>query len=145
MGLTRPIGVPYTPLQKLSMPFFNTVWICLLIAIIAVSIFHYLIFGQSIFDQVDIVMNGSLMHMPRAIRARLLIAIWMFATLILRSAYQGALFDILQAQIRHKPVETIQDLERFNYSIYCEPICAWMEFDMPHLKPQLRLAKKKTD
>lgn len=145
LGFVKPIEVPYTALQKLLMPFLHAVWFWLLAAFVAVSIVHYLVFGQSLFDQIIIVMGGSLTRIPRAITPRSLISMWMLATLILRNAYQGALFDILQAQIQYQPVENNKDLIRFNYVIYCEEnACGYLKIILPHLMPQLSLTIKLT-
>lgn len=138
MRFILPVGFPYTSLEKILLPFYESVWILLLVTSVIVFIVNYLIFGQSIFDFLEVVMGGSLIEIPREIRARLLIILWMFAALILRNAYQGALFDILQAQIRYQPIDTIEDVIRFNYTIHCtNSVCRRVGEGLPHLQQQL--------
>lgn len=133
-----PMGVPYTSLQRISMPFFYAVWIGLLVTFVVVFIVHRMIFGQSFFDEIQIAVGGTINRIPAGIRARLLVASWMLTSLILRNAYQGALFDILQAQIRYQPIETVEDVIRFNYTIYCTvTVCKRLEEGLPHLQKQL--------
>lgn len=118
LRFVQPMGIRYTALQKMLMPFFTEVWIYLIITLLIVFAIDYRFFGRSLFESVRILLGGEILRIPFTNGARLILGTWIIALVIVRSAYQGALFDILQAQIRYQPIRTVADVTRFNRSIY---------------------------
>lgn len=133
-----PVGIPFTPLQKLLMPFDIWIWLSLLITLLITAIASHFILCQPILNVLRIFLGGSLVSMPRGIRDKILMVTWIFAALIIRNVYQSALFDIMQTQIRYTPIETINDVVRFNYTIRCAPaMCSLIGKSLPQMKQQL--------
>lgn len=131
----RPIGIRYTALEKILLPFSTDVWISLIIAILTVFAIDYWFFGQSMFEGVRILLGGEILRLSFTNCCRLILGTWIIALVIVRSAYQGALFDILQSQIRYQPIRTIADVIRFNRTIYCsETICQLLQSDNVYSK-----------
>lgn len=118
MQFIRPMGVHYTPLEKILLPFSTDVWILLIIAVLVVFAIDYWFFDQSLLESVRILLGGEILRMSFSNGSRLILGTWIITLVIVRSAYQGALFDILQAQIQYQPIETIADLARYNRTIY---------------------------
>lgn len=138
LRFTVPVGIPFTPLQKLLMPFDGWIWLSLLITLLIIAITSQFILRQPILDVLRILLEGSLVHMPRNIKDKMLMVIWIFAALIIRNVYQGALFDIMQTPIRHKSIETIADVIQFNYSVQCAiSVCSLIEKATPNMQLQL--------
>lgn len=117
MGFVLPPGIPLTSTQKLTTPFEWKVWIILIVAYATSATFGTIFFRRQAFEFAGLIINGSLRQMLTRNAERVLIGPILFAMLILQHAYQGALFDILRAQIQRQPVKTIDDLIKFNYSI----------------------------
>lgn len=134
----RPIGISYTPTQKLLLPFHTKVWLGLIGCVVIIFTIGHWLFGQSLFDNIRLTFGGEILRKPIRNGTKLILGTWIISMVIMRNAYQGALFDILQAQVRFKPVATIADVSRYNYSIYASPVLVTiMERTMPHLKDQL--------
>lgn len=74
-----------------------------------------------VFEAINLTLSGSLP--ARTLRAfkRSGLTVWLLATLILRNIYSCTLFDLLQAQINERPVDTVERLIESNYEIYCSP------------------------
>lgn len=133
--IVSPIGMPYSSLERIAMPFSNLVWLCTLIATIFIVQYFYLCRGLNgmndirrnddyifvVFEAINLTLSGSLP--ARTLRAfkRSGLTVWLLATLILRNIYSCTLFDLLQAQINERPVDTVERLIESNYEIYCSP------------------------
>lgn len=131
-----PIGVPYTALEKIAIPFTVVVWI--LIVLIFAIVCHLFKVGQSILDVINIFLGGGVSQEPRAFKPRFILLVWMFGALILRNAYHGALFEILQSQIRYQPVDTTDRIVEYNYTFYVSPVAYDMLYHgIPILRNQL--------
>lgn len=143
MNLFAPVGIPYTSLQKIILPFSLWVWIYILIAFILVLCTIRLMkfpLSRAYINVISIFMGGTIPvnDMPQRNYARLAFAIWMFSTLILRNAYQGSLFEHLQSQIEARPVDTLAKISQYNYSLYVSPfIYNIINASHPNLRKQL--------
>lgn len=149
--LASPAGIPYTSLQRIAMPFSNIAWLCVLLAVImkfgflswrsklnAVmgsrdrsSIPPFLIAIQSALgDSLD---NKTIQF----INNRCSLIIWISTTLVLRTIYSAELFDLLQAQINERAVNSIDRLIESKYHVYCQPMtCEYIHANIPQLRHQ---------
>lgn len=134
----RPIGIKFTPLEKMLLPFGADVWICLFGTVLIVFVIAHWMSHQSALEIIQIALGGGAQHAPIRISGKLMFATWIISMLIVRTAYQGALFDVLQAQIRYQSVATTADLAKYNYTVYgSKTSVARMKLMMPHLAEQL--------
>lgn len=138
-----PMGIPYTSLDKIAMPFSNTVWMAILVvcflAIITLILIKYINYSSNgrlkmgrarkylgysalILNIINTLLGGSTVQTPIRHYARFGFIIWLFATFILRNAYLGSMINFLQAPIYNQPIDTIEKVLRFNYSIYAAPV-----------------------
>lgn len=63
--------------------------------------------------------------------------LWLLATFVLRNVYLGALVDLLAGQIDEDPVDTIERVIQYNYTIYCTPATYEMFYrSMPRIRNQ---------
>lgn len=83
---------------------------------------------------VNIFFGGSLGRLPTRNFARTLFCIWISACVVIRSSYQGALFDFIQKPKNVAPLNTVAELIEHDYSLYMTIITANM-FKFP---PDLR-------
>lgn len=130
-----PSGKSYTSLEKLFFPFAKNVWLCICtLFVIAVAIIVILkqkpkryrdyLFGQSnntpLFNLVNACLGGSipLNYTPARNFARTMLLIWLLATLVLRNAYQGKLFDNMRKHQRKAPFYHLNELYDSNVKLY---------------------------
>lgn len=129
----RPPGRTLTSFEKLVFPFSKVVWIfVLLIFVVAFFVIFLLKFRSAKIKQftfgkrnyspnlnlMNIFFGGAIINSPSMNFARTLFMIWVMYCFIVRTAYQGALFNILQNQENISSVNTIQDMLNQNYNFY---------------------------
>lgn len=139
--LIVPPGAEFTPFEKLLRPFHLEVWLMLCLVFIcgfwfilvistmgSVKLKHT-IFGEHCgnpyLNMLDIAFGGSMKTPPRRNFPRLLFATFILFCLVIRSLYQGLLFEFLQSDNRAIPVMTIdemieKDFYFYMYNIYQE-------------------------
>lgn len=144
LKMLTPVSVPYSSLRKIQMPFDVAVWIWILIALVVAIFFTYYRIGRSrltsFFDVINIFLGGPIVQMPDRVSIKFALGMWMLATLVLRNAYQGAMFNFLQAQIRSDAVDTLAKVQSYNYTIYVLPIVFnVLNASMPQLRSQLSI------
>jgi hypothetical protein len=69
----------------------------------------------------NIAFGGALHKTPNRNFARFLLASYFLYCLILRSSYQGKLFNYLQSDLRHPPLGTTKELLENGFTFYCLP------------------------
>lgn len=75
------------------------------------------------------------MRPPSRNFARTLLAFWLFGTLVLRSSYQGALFEFLHSRKSAQELDTLDKLVEHDVPIYATPqIYKMLHEDSPHLR-----------
>jgi hypothetical protein len=133
--LIVPPGVPFTPFEKLFRPFQLTVWILLLFAfftaasVITVVKFQseevkHFVFGannKSPYLNILNVFVGVSMDaklLPGRNFARSLLMMFLLFSIVKRTLYQGALFQFIQADDRHKEIQTIDELVQKNFKVF---------------------------
>lgn len=131
---TIPRGPPYSPLEKLALPFEPNVWLLIVIYTgIAFAATIYIsgrcskkwrdfVFGARnctpCLNYINIMLGGAITLEPVRNFARTILAIWLIGSLILRSSYQGALFRFIQSQRSAIEIESLEQLVEYNFSIY---------------------------
>lgn len=128
-----PKGIPYSSFEKLFFPFNIVIWwiICVCF-IVGFGLFIYLRLIKSKFrdlivgtnnytpflNMINIFLGGPLNILPKALTACNLFIMWLFTSLILRAAYQGHLFGMLQSDKTSPPINTLVKLNHSSFLIY---------------------------
>lgn len=149
---TTPHGPPFTPLEKLMLPFEPMVWMCVLIATgIASCVTIYMsgrskrwrdfVFGRKnhtpFLNYINITLGGGVTQPPVHNFARTIFMIWLLGCLVLRSSYQGALFSFIQSQKSAVEIESLEKLAQFNFTIYSSAeILRLLQLGSPNLSPK---------
>lgn len=137
MKFFLPIGVPYTALEKIALPFTLAVWIWILIVLILACICRFLNFSISMFDLISVFLGGGVTQEPQTFNLRFVLLIWLYATIILRTVYHGVLFDIMQLQVRGEPIDTIGKVTEHNYLFHVSPVAYdLLYYGIPSLRDQ---------
>ncbi|KAG5683458.1 hypothetical protein PVAND_012737 [Polypedilum vanderplanki] len=128
-----PLGKPYTPFEKLFNPLQFMVWIFLLITIIlglaCIGVVNCqndkiknFVFGKDIRDPymnfLNILLNGFQTKLPKRTFARTILMMFMMFCFILRTLYQGSLFQFLQSDDRNPEMATIDEMIEKNCIFY---------------------------
>ena len=118
----------YTSLEILMYPFDIITWICVLLSVIIGMIVSFTIiffYDKSILVQIaigyprmrtpmqDIIrmfLGQPLMDVPHTSLTRSAIIVWHIYGLLLRTAYQSLLFQLLKLNVYHEPPQTLTDL-----------------------------------
>jgi hypothetical protein len=131
-----PPGREYSPYKKLTIPFESDVWLStglvLMISITVISILNRqprqirdFVIGRNIRNPVlnlfNIAFGGALHRTPHRNFARFLLASYLLYCLVLRSSYQGKLFNHLQTDLRYPPFGTTKELLDNGFIFYCYP------------------------
>lgn len=147
---TIPPGPPYSPLEKLILPFETYVWLWLvictgmsLVTIICVSSCgsensRNFVFGAKnrtpFLNYINIMLGGAITFAPIRNFARTIFLIWLLGSLILRSSYTGAMFSFIQSQKSAIEIRNLEQLIKYNFSIYSSmQMLRLLEFGYPHL------------
>lgn len=128
-----PKGVPYTSFEKLFFPFDDNIWIlistsfligfifCIYLRI-KMSILRQFIVGREpatpFLNMFNIFFGGPVIEIPNYFTAKTIVTIWMVSCLILRSAYQGRLFNMLQSDMTQPTLNSLSKLTNSKLFIY---------------------------
>lgn len=139
--LIVPPGAKLTPFEKLARPFQIEVWLSLGLTYFFGFLFIFVvtntgnkslmmtIFGERanppMLNMLDISFGGSMRKIPSKTGPRLMLASFLMFCLVVRSVYQGLLFDLIQSDYRARPVMTVdemieKDFHFYMYSIFQE-------------------------
>lgn len=147
---TTPHGPPFTPLEKLKLPFKPKVWffvLCICCAALIVTMYvsgcskkmQEFVFGAKnatpFLNFVNISLGGAISRAPVRNFGRTIFLIWLLGSLVLRSSYQGALFSFLQSQKSAMELTSLEELAQFNFTIYSSSqILRLLEIGSPQLR-----------
>ncbi|XP_062539199.1 uncharacterized protein LOC134207509 [Armigeres subalbatus] len=124
-----PEGRPYSSLEKLLRPYERTVWmvacglligatVLILFMKFATSELRKFIYGERnetpLLNLFIVFFSGGLHIFPRRNFARTVLMLWIVHCFVMRTVYQGLLFRYLQDESTHRPVDTIDGIERSN-------------------------------
>jgi hypothetical protein len=122
----------YSSYEKLILPFDATTWTLLLItfgiSFIAVFFISFttrkiqdIVYGYNVttpaFNIVSIFFGVAQFRVPTENFSRIILVIFIFFCLIIRTAYQGVQFDMMTNDIRKPLPKTFPDLKRMGYTI----------------------------
>lgn len=128
-----PPGRLYLPLEKLLQPFHEFVWILiaviLLIAILVIFIINYrfkkyksFVYGTNVhhphINLLIAIFGAQQSPLPKRNFARFILMMFLIFCLVLRNTYQGALYQFLQSEGRHKEVESIDEMIKNDFTFY---------------------------
>ncbi|KAL7030930.1 hypothetical protein ACKWTF_006837 [Chironomus riparius] len=131
-----PSGKPYTPFYKLLRPFQDYVWFSVLFVVlscvIVISILSFLpqkyrdfVYGAKVnaplLNVVNAIYGGTQTVVPKYNFARSLLMMFQLFSLVLRSLYQGALFQFLQANDNQPEMQNIEEMAASHFKFYMIP------------------------
>lgn len=131
-----PSGEAYTGFEKLFLPFEEEVWSWLIItfatAFITILIVNFMpksvqnyVFGWDVRTpslNVWIVFCGlSSNKLPGRNFARFILTNFIIFSLIIRTAYQAKMFQLMQLNINKKGVQNLDEIKKENWPLYCGP------------------------
>lgn len=132
-GFVIPHGDLFTPLEKLALPFDLDTWICCLMffafGMIAILIVNYtsanlqkFLFGQNVSTPTLNLFRAffgiSLHIVPRRNFARYILMTFILYCLIIRTAYQGKMFEFIKLNVRKPEVKSIEEMVEQNFTFY---------------------------
>lgn len=132
-----PPPKPLAMFERLFIPFDLSVWlglatifsialiVILLLKTVANSKQRIFIVGHQnrvpYLNMINVCLGGAIVSIPRRTFARSLLIVWLLGSLVLRNAYLGSLFKVLQSGKTGRTLSTIDDLIAANYSLYMPP------------------------
>ncbi|KXJ72021.1 hypothetical protein RP20_CCG019121 [Aedes albopictus] len=141
-----PEGRPYTPLEKLLRPFETRMWIaiglCLLLGVLAVlgiqnsDLRHYFIGmdeDDPLMNMFNVVFGNAVLTSPDRCSARVVLISWIYYCFVIRSVYQGLLFQYLQQEQRWPQVESVDDIQREQFSYHMSDVAVRFFESAPHI------------
>jgi hypothetical protein len=123
--LVVPRGERFTPMEKLVRPFEQVVWILLLTAfsvgLMVIFVVNFMskqiqsfVYGekvkQPVMNMLVVIIGSQQRVLPMGNFARFILMMFIILCLVLRSIYQGSLYQFLQSDGRHKEVQSIQEM-----------------------------------
>lgn len=147
-----PRGRNYTAFEKLFLPFQLTIWLGTgalfgLAAIIFAFLrcagrnrFEFVVGAENrtpFLNMVVILLGDTLsISMPTRNFARYVLMVWMLACIVLRTAYQGAMFHLLQLPRTTQAIDQLGDLIAANYSLRTSPGLFYLFDNIPKARTQ---------
>lgn len=134
--LIIPPGAHFSAFTKLFRPFRDVVWILILMTFVIGFIVIFVIRFQSeivkdfvfgiknttpFLNMFNIFFGGSMDLVPSRTFARFLLTTFVIFCFVIRTLYQGALFQFLQTADRAKEAQTIDELIERNFMFYMLP------------------------
>lgn len=121
--LISPLGIPFTSLEKIHMPFDAKVWIIILITVLIATMlilyrFAHGCYSYFILEMWNAILGGAFHDRTTKFYIRTALAIWLISMLVIRTAYLGSLFNFLHNQIHGRPANTIERVIQHDYDLY---------------------------
>lgn len=130
-----PVGEPYNSYEKLVLPFDDEVWILIILTFIVTFIIIFLlkfmtfrikdyVIGENVsspaFNVILIVFGFSQDPLPQRNFTRFLLIVFILYCLIMRTAWQGKMFEFMQQDMRKPEVKSIEEMIEKNFTLYIE-------------------------
>jgi hypothetical protein len=128
-----PSGKNFTTLEKLIYPFELITWIaiglCYLTGTFVIfiikrqkKVIQGFVFGENVknphFNMLIGFIGGSQKISPKNDFARFLLMMLLIYSLVIRSAYQGSYFKLMQSEEKHKEVQSIDEMIEKDFKFY---------------------------
>ena len=130
-----PPGEPYTSLEKMMMPFQQTLWVVtMLTLLVLITISAVIVIFSSklrilffdtddpVFGLVSTFLAGYQNQLPSRDIARFSLTMFIIWSLIIRTCYQSELFKYLQKDARKPEVKSIVEMIERNFTFYANEI-----------------------
>lgn len=132
-GFFIPPGHLYTPLEKLFLPFDEDTWIWLIVflltGVLVIFIVSYspkhiknFVFGRYVrhpmFNMLRAIFGIGQIKLPSRNFARYILMMFFIFCMVMRTAYQGKMYEFMQKDIRKPVAQTIQELIDKNFTFY---------------------------
>ncbi|XP_055842727.1 uncharacterized protein LOC129909678 [Episyrphus balteatus] len=112
-----PQGQPLSSFQRLTKPFKYIIWSCLCTSVLKVKDF---VFGPlntiPFTNLVNVFFGGPVTVLPFA---RYILLIWLLYTMVLRNAYSGELYMMLQDSSSTTTLKNVEEMVSKNYTFWC--------------------------
>lgn len=132
--LIVPPGKPLTAFEKLFRPFHVIVWVLLISTFItAISVITIIKLKRANVARIYVLgvdnnspylnilisfIGGSMTILPKNTFARTLLMFFLLFSIVKRTLYQAALFQMLQSDVRHREIQSIDELVEKNFKVY---------------------------
>ncbi|XP_062708043.1 uncharacterized protein LOC134288162 [Aedes albopictus] len=128
-----PSGRPFSAFEKLFRPFSSSIWSLILLYLVAGAIvtcillcsprtIRNFIYGYEVdspyLNMMNIFFGGALERTPSRNFARTLLLLWILFCFVIRTLYQGSLYQYLQRTMNHDPLESMDDIDRSGIRYY---------------------------
>ncbi|XP_055611342.1 uncharacterized protein LOC129757949 [Uranotaenia lowii] len=143
-----PPGRPYSAFEKLFRPFSILTWIILstylLLGFVVVFLLKFcsksmreFVYGRRVrmpwLNMINLFFGGAIIRTPGRNFARTLIFLWLYYCFVMRSLYQGSLFEYLQQQKNFSHVNTLWEIEHENMPYWLSYAGKMYLEGMPHI------------
>lgn len=128
-----PPGRPFNAIEKMLQPFDHTVWFIILatltIAIFVIIVvntkfqhFKSFIYGRGVNSPIINILIGMVgtqqVVVPGRNFARFILMMFLMLCLVLRSIYQGSVFQFLQSNMHHKELQSVDEMVENDFTFY---------------------------
>uniref|UniRef100_A0A182PTG0 Ionotropic glutamate receptor L-glutamate and glycine-binding domain-containing protein n=1 Tax=Anopheles epiroticus TaxID=199890 RepID=A0A182PTG0_9DIPT len=135
MVLAVPAGRAYTPFEKLFRPFSRPTWVLvtlyLVVGVVVIGVIRlsrlppyvrHFVYGRSVstplLNLLNVLFGGALLRLPTRNFARTLLLLWLYYCLVVRTCYQGSLYEYLQERKNFSPLQTVDAMVAHDYRFY---------------------------
>lgn len=125
-----PKGKPYTALEKLFLPFRMQIWVLMGILLTCALLTTTFLSERKLeflsgegnktpfLNTISVLFGGSMTTLPKRNFARTILIIWIIGCVVLRSAFQGSLFEFIQKPRNLPSPSTLDELVKRNFTLY---------------------------
>ncbi|XP_075158060.1 ionotropic receptor 7b [Haematobia irritans] len=121
---------PFGGFTKLLLPFSKEIWIILAFLFICGNLvifsfskmdgkLKHMLFGRKeqkyCYNMIVVCLGGPVPHDPGVPFSRFLLLIWLWASFVLRTVYEGLMYDFIRTDLKKVPPKTFQELVELNY------------------------------
>ena len=144
----------YDPYTKLLMPFDIDIWIILIFIFIFgnIAVFMVIYLDRKVtyyllgrdndsptYNMLIISLGGAVTRDPKIPFSRFLLMLWLLATFVLRSVYQGFMYHFIRSDLHRPPPKQIRDLFQPEYHILVSEVVYTALTDLPYLYDNVEL------
>lgn len=135
-GFFIPPGQPYSQFEKLFMMFDEDAWLAIAVTLLGGFLIlqvlsnlpsraaHDLVFGEKVrtanMNYIGVIMGIGQTVLPKANFARFLLMMFIILCLVLRTCHQSMLYSLLQMDLRHSELKTIEEAIERNFTFYLD-------------------------